>query len=108
MRITRTRHQEALGAFGYPDTVAGRRQWLQRLAIGRRRSRGYRASPVRKAHDASMAEALLAEGLAAAELSDEDLRRLAGSEPRKVAVARAIWERTTVPTELACRKAHDK
>jgi len=55
-----------------------------------------------------MAEALLAEGLGAAELSDEDLRHLAGSEPRKVAVARAIWERTTVPTELACRKAHDK
>jgi len=145
--------EDALGAFGYSDTAAGRREWVERLdrraleedaercgmvlpaeqadgryshlqrgwywgsqefaermlklakaALGRSRSRNYRASPVRKAHDASVAEALLAEGLQAAALSDDELLRLPGSEPRKVAVARVIWEQTTVPQSWLAEK----
>jgi hypothetical protein len=37
-------------------------------------------------------------------LDEEEIQRLPGSELRKVAVARAIWERTTVPQSwLAAR-----
>jgi hypothetical protein len=77
---------------------------LAKAALGRNRSRSYRGSPVRKAHDATLAEALLVEGLQAAELSDDDLLRLPGSEPRKVAIAPVIWERTTVPQSWLAEK----
>ena len=70
---------------------------LARVALVRTRNRNYRGSPVRKAHDASMAEELLTEGLQAAGLEENEMNRFPGSEPRKVAIARAIWERTTVP-----------
>ena len=34
--------------------------------------------------------------MAIAGLTDEDLKKLHGTDPRKVAVARVVWERTTV------------
>jgi hypothetical protein len=77
---------------------------LAKAVLGRKRSRSYRAAAVHKAHDATVAEALLAEGLQAAGLTDDGLLRLPGSEPRKVAIARMIWERTTVPQSWLAEK----
>ena len=51
---------------------------------------------VREFVDQQRAEALLAEGLRAAGLDAEALADLSGSDARKVALARAIWETTTV------------
>jgi hypothetical protein len=42
------------------------------------------------------ARGLIAEGMAIAGFTDDDLEKLHGSDPRKVAVARVVWERTTV------------
>jgi len=65
-------------------------------ALGKGRERGYRSSHERKAHDRQRAETLLAEGLRAAALDAKALEELPGSDPRKVALARVIWETTTV------------
>ena len=74
----------------------------------RRRIRG--ASAERRAHGEREARRLLAEGLAIAGLTPEEVRRLPGSEPRKVAIARLIWEQTTmsmgwIAEHLAMRSA---
>ena len=42
------------------------------------------------------ARQLVLEGMAVAGLTDEDLKAMPGSEPRKVAIAMVVWERTTV------------
>ena len=60
------------------------------------RHRSAKASREKRAHGEQEARRLAAEGVAAARLSDEDLKRLPGSDARKVAIARVIWERTTV------------
>ena len=60
-------------------------------------ARAHRASPERKAHDALRAGELLLEGLKAAGLGAAEARGLPGSDPRKVAIARIIWEQTTAP-----------
>jgi putative transposase len=134
-----------LSAFGYKDTVSGRRKWVERLdrraveeeaekcglialpeemdarcshlrrgwywgsqafgekmlkfagaALRRDRNRIYRGSLERRAHEALRAEQLLREGLRAAGLDWRELLRLSGADPRKVAIARAIWEQTVV------------
>lgn len=69
---------------------------LGEKALGKGRQRAYRSSHERKAHDQQRAEAMLAEGLRAAGLDAEALADLPGSDGRKVALARAIWETTTV------------
>ncbi len=50
----------------------------------------------KKAHDAARAEELMGKGLRAARLGLEEMRRLPGSDGRKVEIARVIWEMTTV------------
>jgi REP element-mobilizing transposase RayT len=138
--------EEVLAAFGYKDSVAGRRKWLERLdrraveeeaekcglvplaeemdarcshlrrgwywgsqafgekmlklvsaTLRRRVNRTYRSSLERKAHDVSRAEQLLQQGLRAARLTAQEIRRLRGSDPRKVAIALAISKQTLVP-----------
>ena len=49
-----------------------------------------------RAHGEEAARQLVAEGLAVAGLTEDDLKRLPGSEARKVAIARRVWEETTV------------
>lgn len=66
-------------------------------ALRRNRHRGSRASLEKKAHDAARAEELMREGLRAARLGPEEMRRLPGSDERKVEIARTIWKLTTVP-----------
>jgi putative transposase len=60
------------------------------------RSRGANANLEKQAHGEQEAQRLVAEGMAVAGLSDADLKKLPDSDPRKVAAARAVWERTTV------------
>jgi REP-associated tyrosine transposase len=70
---------------------------LAGVILGRDRSRIYRASLERRAHDVAKAEQLLREGLQAAGLDWRNLQRLSGSDARKVVIARAIWEQTVLP-----------
>ena len=65
-------------------------------ALRKTRSRGGNASLEKQAHGEQEARRLIAEGMAAAGLTDEDLKKLGGNDPRKVAVARVVWERTIV------------
>ena len=65
-------------------------------ALRRDRDRGARGSLEKKAHDAGRAEELLRDGLRAAHLEAKEMRRLPGSDRRKVEIAQAIWRRTTV------------
>jgi hypothetical protein len=77
----------------------GSQQFAERIlnadhaAIKKSRSRGY---PERRAHGEREALRLLAEGMKAAGLDAVELGRLKGSDPRKVAIARLIRQRTTV------------
>ena len=59
-------------------------------------NRTYRSGAVVRAHGASRAEELVKEGLAVARLAEQELEGLPGSDPRKLAVARTVWEQTTV------------
>jgi putative transposase len=69
---------------------------LGKAVLGGKRSRNYTGSLERRAHGEKEALELLEEGLAAAGLEKRELRRLPGSDGRKVAIGRRIWERTTV------------
>lgn len=69
---------------------------LGQKTLRRDRHRGSRASLEKKAHDVSRAEELLRDGLRAAHLEAEEMRRLPGSEARKVEIAQTIWQMTTV------------
>jgi len=72
--------------------------------IGRDRSRMYRGSLERRAHDTAKAEHLLQEGLQAAGLDLSKLQQLPGSDVRKVAIARAIWQQTVVPQKWLAQR----
>ncbi len=69
---------------------------LSEKTLGRTRSRAYRAVAVRQAHGLERAEQWLREGLAGAGLKEKELRATSGSDPRKIALARLLWRRTTV------------
>jgi hypothetical protein len=70
------------------------------------RNRNYRGSLERRAHDASRAEQLLQEGLRAARLDRRELSGLSGSDARKVAIARAIWEQTMVSQQWVAQRLY--
>jgi putative transposase len=78
--------------------------------LKKRRHRSYKGSAESRAHGEQEALRLLEEGLEAAGLTKEDLAKSPGSEVRKVAIARVIWDRTTVgmpwiSEQLAMRSA---
>ena len=94
----------------------GRQEFAERLleiggkVMGKKRGRAYRSSPERKGYDLERAERMLKEGLEKAGLGEADLQQSPGSEIRKVAIARTIWESTTVSqswlaTHLGMRSA---
>ncbi len=136
---------EALGAFGFADTAAGRREFAERLdrravqegrkgaglppleeevdlrmshlrrgwywgcqafaerilalgeaAVRRPQGRAYRSAGARRTFDQAQAERWLGEGLKSAGLRKDQLATLKGSDPRKVALARCLWENTSV------------
>jgi hypothetical protein len=83
---------------------------LGEATLKRRRNRRYRAAPEQRAHGEQEALRLLKEGLHAAGLDPLQLPSLKGSDPRKVAIARTIRQRTTVSMpwiaeELSMRSA---
>lgn len=137
--------EDGLAAFGLPDTLAGRRKFVERLdrrvvaegteragvpvmdseldarsshlrrgwywgseqfaekmlKLGQKlmetkRHRSYRSSQEIQAHGQNEAEKILYEGLHVTGLSKRDLKRLPGSDVRKVAIAEKIWGNTTV------------
>jgi len=63
--------------------------------LKRKRHRSYRGSPESRAHGEHEARRLLDQGLKAAGLDALELGKLKGSDPRKVAIARVIRQRTT-------------
>ena len=69
---------------------------LSEVVLKKTRHRSYRASGERRAHGESDARKLMEEGMAVATLDAASLRELPGSDARKVAIARLIWETTTV------------
>jgi putative transposase len=64
--------------------------------LKKKRNRVYRFSLESRAHSEQEALRLLAEGLQAAGLRPGELKRLKGSDARKVAIARVIRRQTTV------------
>lgn len=76
------------------------------MALNKPRHRSANASREKRAHGEDEALRLLEEGLVAAGLSENDLKSLPGSEARKVAVARVLWERTTVDMKWLALRLH--
>jgi REP element-mobilizing transposase RayT len=68
------------------------------------KSRGYRSAPEIKSHGLLRAQRWLAEGLAKANSSRDEVRRLPGNDSRKVALARLISANTTVGNEWLARE----
>jgi len=66
------------------------------LTLRRVRHRSSKASQEQRAHGLREANRLLTRGMAAFGLEQRELTQLAGSETRKVALARLLWENTTV------------
>jgi REP element-mobilizing transposase RayT len=60
------------------------------------KGRTYRSAPEKRSHDQAEAQRCLAKGLTAAGLDRADLKRLPGSDARKVALASLLWGMTTV------------
>ena len=65
-------------------------------ALKKPRHRSARASGEKRAHGEQEALRLIAEGMAVAGLTEEEMKRLPGSEARKVTIARVVWEQTTM------------
>ncbi len=146
---------EGLAAFGLRDTVAGRREFAERLdrraveegmkragiplldreadarcshlrrgwfwgrqqfaekmlalldgKTARTKARAYRSAPVQKAHSQRQATTWLRQGLVAAGFRAGELERCQGSDPRKIALARLLWERTTVSQSWLAEHLH--
>ncbi len=75
-------------------------------ALHQPRHRSAKASLEKRAHGEMEAQRLVREGLAAAGLSGAELARLPGSEGRKVAIARLVWEQTTVDMKWLAAELH--
>lgn len=64
--------------------------------IGKGRSRAYSRTKERQAHGEQAAEELIATGLRVEGMTQKALAQTKGSDPRKVALAKLTWEKTTV------------
>lgn len=70
------------------------------------RHRGAMGSLEKRAHGEHEARRLVADGMAAAGLTDDEVKWLPGSEARKVAIARVVWEQTTVDMKWLATHLH--
>jgi hypothetical protein len=70
------------------------------------RHRSAKASHEKRAHGEQEARRLVAEGMVAAGLTDNEVKVLPGSEARKVAIARVVWEQTTVDMKWLAARLH--
>lgn len=88
----------------------GRQEFAERVLnlaaplIRKGKSRAYQRSRERLAHGIAEAEKILEEGLAAAGLKKEELKRLRANDARKVELARLVWKRTTVSQEWIAQR----
>ena len=64
--------------------------------IGKPKSRNYRSAAERHAHGEAQAREILETGKRVLGLGQEEIAKKPGSDERKVAIARLIWERTAV------------
>ena len=83
---------------------------LSEKAVRSRRNRTYRSGALSRTHDQKEAERLLQEGLAAADLDENELGSLPGSDARKAALAGLLLDRTVarqswIAERLAMRSA---
>ena len=72
---------------------------LGEAMLQKKRHRSSQGSQESRAHGEREAERLLREGLKAAGLRAAALPGIKGSDPRKVTIARVIWQKTTVRME---------
>ena len=92
----------------------GSQQFAQRVleladaALRKQRHPSGRTGGESKAHGEAEAGRLLREGLRAAGLKLPDLPRLKGSDARKVAIARVIWQNTSVQMGWIAEKLVDE
>jgi len=77
---------------------------LVRAALAKTKSRAYRSTGACRSHDEREATRMLREGLAAAGLTMDELGDIKGSDWRKVAVAKLLWENTTVSQEWVAER----
>jgi putative transposase len=70
------------------------------------KSRAYAATLERQAHGAQQAEQWLAQGLAAAGLTPQQLPALRSTDPRKVALAGFLWRHSTVSQAWLAKRLH--
>ena len=88
----------------------GSQAFAERLMAGvqavkrKLKARGNRSTPERRSHDQRQAEEWLRAGVAATGMELTELHRLPGSDARKVALARLLWEQTTVGQEWIARQ----
>ena len=92
------------------QTFAERMLKMGEAVLQKTRHRSARASREKQAHGEQEARRIVAEGVALAALDEDDLKRLPGSDWRKVAIARIVWESITVDmkwlaTQLRLRNA---
>ncbi len=67
-----------------------------RRTVGSLKGRAYRSAPERRSHDRAQAQEWMEKGIEAIGLRLEQVQRLPGSDPRKVALAKLLWAGTTV------------
>ena len=86
------------------QAVAERVLALGQSAVRRQKGRAFRSTGARRSSEEAQAAQWLKQGLAAAELSTTELAQLKGSDPRKVALARHLWERTVVSQDWLAKQ----
>ncbi len=78
------------------EAFAEKMRGLLKSKTAASRSRAYRGSPERQAHNLQRAEELVTEGLRMANLEEGDLATLPGGDHRRLEIARAVRSHTTV------------
>ena len=68
------------------------------------KSRAYRGAKEHKAHGLGEAEAIITGGLMAGGMTEREVKKTNGSEPRKVALAGLVWQRTTASQEWIAKR----
>jgi hypothetical protein len=79
---------------------------LAEAALPKVRARDYRSAPEHKVHGEKQALRWLEEGLALLAIDEAALRRMKGSDGRKVALAKLLWEQTTVSQGWIAQRLH--
>ena len=99
-RMSHLRRGWYWGSCQFAETVLK----LAEKAIGKGKSRGYSRTKERRAHDECRAEEIIKERLKAAGMSEESLAQTLGSDPRKAALAKVLWNNTIVSQTWIARR----